>query len=203
MSESIGIPGNVTTLLQSWARGNPGALDEAVPQIYAELRKLAESQLRGRPANATLSCPALVNEAYIRLNRINPIYCNNRSQFFALASCIMRGILVDYYRSRSAQKRGGPAISVTLSDVMAKPGRESDPEVLDVDDALKGLALVNERQAQILEMRYFGGLSTEEIAEISGLSKAMVKREFVLARAWMLERLAKKPAAVRPSPGPD
>src|SRR2546430_1648344 len=110
MSDSSGIPGNVTALLQSWARGNSSALDRAIPEIYAELRRLAEAQLRGRPANGTLSAPALVNEAYIRLTHVKPVLCESRSRFFALASIMMRGIWVDYHRGRHAQKRGGHAV---------------------------------------------------------------------------------------------
>jgi RNA polymerase sigma factor (TIGR02999 family) len=195
MSENRGIPGNVTELLQSWAVGDPGALDRAVPQIYSELRNLAKAQLRGRPSDATLSAPALVNEVYLRLSHMSPVPCENRSRFLALARTMMRGVLVDYYRARHARKRGGPAIAVTLTGVAAKTGIESNPAVLDVAAALKDLVLVNELHAKIVERRYFGGLSIEEIAESLDLSPSKVKRDWLLARAWMKQRLTQRPTA--------
>lgn len=191
-------PANVTLLLEAWAKRESGALERIIPEIYAELRRMAELQLRGERSNQTLSAPALVNELYIRLSHMNPVVCEHRAQFFSLACTIMRGFLIDIHRARRAKKRGGGAVNVTLSGVAANGSAGSIVDLLDIDAALKQLALVSPIQAQIVEQRYFGGLSAEESAAALGVSPATVKRHSTLGRAWIKEYLTQTPS--RPSP---
>jgi RNA polymerase sigma-70 factor, ECF subfamily len=182
---------SLTALLQSWAEGNPSALNEAMPAIFCELRRLAEAQLRGRGSGRTLDPPALVNEAYLRFVRLTPVFCENRTRFFALAATIMRGILVDHVRAHCAKKRGGGSRTpVSLSDVAAKAELGTEPDLLDIDSALYELARLNVRQAKIVEMKFFGGLSIEETAESLNISPATVKRDWILAKTWLKRRIA-------------
>jgi len=184
------VTSNITGLLQQWARGNPDALDELTARIYPELRRIAEGRIRRHQRDITMDAPALVHEAYLRFVQLEPAVCENRSRFFALASSVMRGILVDTVRARMAEKRGGPAQRVTLSGLAAVSSRDLDPDVLDVDAALHVLAGLDTRQARIVEMRYFGGLSIEETASLLGLSVATVNRDWNLAKSWLRVRLA-------------
>lgn len=189
MVESVKRENNLTALLQSWRAGNISALNEALPAMYAELRRLADQRLHRREPGLTLDAPALVNEAYLRLMRSTPTVCKNREHFFALAASIMRGILVDHVRSRHAIKRGGPAVQVTLSGLAAETGLSAEPGLLDVDAALAELAALNYRQAQIVEMKFFGGLSIGQTADMLNVSPATVKRDWVLAKTWLKRRL--------------
>lgn len=191
MSEHHATQAEITQILRSWADGDPTALNRVFPEIYTELRRLAEAQLRRQRNNETLVAPALVNEAYLRLLEVKPVLCENRSRFFALAATIMRGICCDYIRARTAQKRGNGAGCVTLSDVAADAGIRDDTDVLAIDSALKELSQINGRQGQIIEMRFFGGLSIEETAEALNLSPATVKRESTMAKNWMKRRLSR------------
>jgi RNA polymerase sigma factor (TIGR02999 family) len=194
---------NITGLLQRWAAGNLGALNEVLPEIYSELRRMAEARLRGRQGGLTLDAPALVNEAYLRLVHVKPAIFESRADFFALAATMMRHILVDHVRARNAAKRGGKDVAVTLTGIAAQPDIKTNPDLLDVDAALTELALVHEGQARIVEMRYFAGLSAEQTADLLKLSPATVKREWMLAKAWLKKRLTRGVSAQRGRVAPE
>jgi RNA polymerase sigma factor (TIGR02999 family) len=188
---SVNSPGdNITQLLRAWSGGNAAALNDALPQIYAELRRIAGSRLRAREKSCTLDSTALVHEAYLRLTQSSPVVCQNRAHFFALASILMRGILVDHIRAKHAHKRGSAGISVTLSDLPGEANLAVAPDLLDLDAAIDELSALYPRHATIIEMRFFGGLSVEEVAESLGISPATVKRDWTFAKTWMLRRLS-------------
>jgi RNA polymerase sigma-70 factor, ECF subfamily len=181
-------PHDVTVLLRAWSRGDLGARDRLVPLVYAELRRRAAHHLRHERSGHTLQPTALVHEAYIRLMEQRDVAWENRVQFFALASQMMRRILVDHARVRAAAKRPRRAMQVTLAEEVVG----SDPRVLDVmalDESLDQLASFDPRQAQVVELRFFGGLTHEEIASVLGVSLATVNREWRVARAWLYQRL--------------
>lgn len=179
--------GRITLLLEQWAAGDVQARDDLVPLVYHELRKRAAAYLRRERREHTLQPTALVNEAYLRLMGQRRVTWVNRAQFFGVAARMMRRILVDHARERQAAKRPG-GIRVTLDDAigMAAP---PDCEVLMLDEALGALGDIDERQARIVELRYFGGLSEEEVAAVLSLSRATIAREWRSARAWMFRRL--------------
>lgn len=183
----------ITQLLHGWGEGDPGAFDAVVPLLYEGLRQLAHQRLRGAPAERSLNTTALVHEAYLRLvDAPNPTL-RDRSHFLALASRVMRYLLADHARARLSVKRGGGAAKEELrEDVLISD--EAAERVLDLDEALKRLEQLDPRQSQILEQRYFGGLSLEETAEAMGLSLATVKREIRSARAWLLAELTEEPS---------
>jgi RNA polymerase sigma-70 factor, ECF subfamily len=177
-------PQEITKLLQSWARGDQEAFEKLMEVVIEELRRLARSHLRRERAGHTLQTTALVNEAYIKLAGQNRVHWQNRSHFFAIAAQCMRRILMDYAKTRRRQKRGGAAQQVSLSDSSLISAEQSE-ELLTLDDALKKLATQDERKSKIVELRYFGGYSMEEIAEILNLSEITVARDWRLARAWL------------------
>jgi len=180
--------GEVTGLLRAWGDGDRDALDQLVPIVYAHLRELAHRRLLGEPGFVSVNTTALVHEAYIRLVGIHEARFRDRAHFLAMASRAMRRILVDHARARMAAKRGGGAVAVDLEDeLLANDGRSA--AVTELDDALERLEALDERQARILEQRYFGGLSLEETAEATGLSLATVKRALRFARAWLAAEL--------------
>lgn len=177
----------VSQLLQAWGQGDLQAREDLVQLVYQQLRKRAAGYLRRERRDHTLQPTALVNEAYIRLMGQERVTWLNRAQFFGVAAQIMRRILVDHARERQAVKRPG-GVRVTLDEGMrAVP--PIDCEVLMLDDALQELAAMDERQAQIVELKYFGGLSEEEIAAVLSLSRATVTREWQSARAWLYRRM--------------
>lgn len=182
----MGGPGTgvITGLLRAWSQGQPEALEELAPAVESELRKLARSHLRRERGDHTLEPMELVNEAYLRLLTQNRVRWENRAQFFALAARIMRRVLVDHARRRGAVKRRATRISLTPQ--AAAPGREPESaDVIALNDALVQLFEVDPRQAQIVELRYFGGLNVNETAEVLALSPSTVKREWRLARLWL------------------
>jgi RNA polymerase sigma factor (TIGR02999 family) len=181
--------GTVSQLLQAWGLGDLRAREDLVPLVHAELRKRAVAYLRRERRDHTLQPTALVHEAYIRLLGQRRVAWRNRAQFFGVASQIMRRILVDYARERQAAKRLG-GIRVTLDDA-AIAADAPDCELLMLDDALHALARLDERQARIVELKYFGGLSEEEVGAVLSLSRATVTREWQSARAWLYRRLTK------------
>jgi len=173
----------VTALLQEWSRGDASALDRLLPLVYGELRRLAASFLsRERPGH-TLQPTAVVHEAYLRLVDEKGVAIKDRGHFLGIASRLMRQILVDHARSRGAAKRGGGAPKLALEDSVLS--LERGPELIALDDALTSLAALDERQSQIVELRFFGGLSIAETAETVGVSPATIKREWDSARAWL------------------
>ena len=174
----------VTQLLVRWRDGDREALEALMPLVYDELRRLAHHYLRQERSDHTLQSTALVHEAYLRLAGQNPPQWQNRAHFFGIAAHIMRQILVEYARGRSAAKRGGSACRLTLDEAVALP-RQIDVDVVELDKALTGLAELDAQQSRIVELRYFAGLTIEDTSEVLGISPATVKRDWVTARAWL------------------
>lgn len=187
-------PERINQLLLDWSKGDKAALDELVPLVYGELHRLAHHYMGGEHSGHTLQTSALINEAYLRLIDIQRMRWQNRAHFFAVAAQLMRRILVDSARGRQYAKRGGGAQKISLDEAMPL-GRETSAELIAVDDALKDLATLDARKSQIVELRFFGGLSIEETAEVLGLSAATVKREWQRAKAWLHLALNKKNAS--------
>lgn len=182
--------GEVTGLLAAWSRGDQAALDRLVPLVYDELRRLAGSYLRREHGNRTMSATALVHEAYVRLVDQDGVQCENRAHFFGIAANLMRQVLVQEARRRQAAKRGGAALSITLDEAIAAPA-ERTIDLVALDDALSTLSSRDARKSQIVELRFFGGLSVEETAAILGLSPRTVKREWRLSKAWLYHELSR------------
>ena len=174
----------VTGLLQAWSGGDQAALEKLMPLVYHELRRLAARYLRRERANHSLQPTALVNEAYLRLIDQKEVQWQNRAQFFGIAAQIMRRILVDYARSRNYQKRGGGAARVEFEETMIVSA-ERAAEVVALDDALVRFAEIDPRKSQLVELRFFGGLSIEEAAEVLKVSPGTVMRDWTLAKAWL------------------
>jgi RNA polymerase sigma factor (TIGR02999 family) len=189
--------GEVTRLLQAWRGGDEAARDRLIPVVYAELRRRAAGQLRRERRGHTLRPTDLVHETYLRLVAQNPAW-QNREQLFAVASRLMRRILVDHARMRAAAKRGG-GMRVTLVDGLAASS-PVEPDLLDLDAALEELTLLDERQARLVELRFFGGLRIEEAARELGVSLATANRDWAMAKAWLYRRLKEQPQASEPSP---
>ena len=180
---------HVTELLLAWGSGDRVALDELVPLIHEELRRLARHQMRGERDNHTLQTTALVNEAFLRLVDLRRIRWQDRAHFLALSARLMRRILVDHARSRSYQKRGAGVANVTLDEsLIASPERGID--LVALDDALEDLARVDARKSQVVELRFFGGLSVEETAEALKVSPETVTRDWRLAKVWLLREIS-------------
>lgn len=174
----------VTELLVEWSNGNQAALEKLMPLVYEELHRLAHHYMGHERRGHTLQTSGLVNEAYIRLIDQNRVHWQNRAHFFGIAAQMMRRILVDYARSRSCAKHGGADHRVALDDVQTfSPERPDD--VVALDEALKGLAVLDARKSQIVELRFFGGLSIEEASEVLGVSPGTVMRDWTLAKAWL------------------
>ena len=192
-SSASGAAGEITRLLVRWRDGEPEALDRLTPLVYAELKRQAASYLRGERAGHTLEATALVHEAFLRLSDVDRLDWRCREQFFALAATTMRRLLVEHARRRSASKRGADPERVGITVAEGLEGSDSGErwvDVLDVDRALGKLARLAERQARIVELRFFAGLEIEEIAEALELSGRTVQREWAFARAWLLRALA-------------
>lgn len=183
-----GALGDVSRLLQAWGRGNARAGEDLLPIVYRELRRRASAYLRGERANHTLQPTALVHEAYLRLVGQEHVTWQNRAHFFGVAAQMMRRILVDHARRHHAAKR--PGVKVTLDD-HAAVAQPPDAEILLLDQALTELAARERRQAQIVELRYFGGMSEQEVAAVLDLSRATVTREWQAARVWLYRRMTR------------
>lgn len=182
-------PSEVTEILHRIADGETDGLDRLMPLVYAELRQLAASQLRRERPDHTLSPTSLVHEAFLRLTGHSPVSWVGRSHFFRVAAQAMRRILVDHARRRVSQKRSRQH-QVTLDEEISASHAPSSEEVLGVDEALERLAMLDARQARVVELRYFVGLSIEETAEVLGVSIATVKRDWMVARAWLQRELS-------------
>jgi RNA polymerase sigma factor (TIGR02999 family) len=178
----------ITQLLRAWTNGDAKALDQLVPLVYDELRRQASRYMVRENVGHTLQTTALVHEAYLRLADQRDVHWESRSQFFGIAAQLMRRVLVDHARTRDAAKRGGDAIRVTLDGSLDSAG-EPDADVIELDDALTRLAMFDARQAHVVELRYFAGLRIEEVAEVLGLSRATVDRDWAMARAWLRREL--------------
>ena len=181
-------PDNVTQLLEKWGEGDESALAELMPVIYSELRRLADAYLRRERRDHTLQPTALVNEAYLKLVGQQRVRWQNRAHFYGVSAQLMRRILVDHARARQAQKRGGADYRLSLEHV--DPASDSpDLDLLAVHEALERLAAKDSQQARVVELRFFGGLSIEEAAEVMGIGHATVEREWKMARAWLRREL--------------
>ena len=188
-------PSDATNLLLAWSGGDASAFDKLVPLVYQELRVLAQRYMRRERPDHTLRPTALVNEAYLRLIDVNRIQWQNRAHFLAFAAQTMRRILVEFARNRHRQKRGGDAIHVTLGDV-AEMAEEKQADLVALSDALTALASFDARMSQIVELRFFGGLSVQETADVLKVSAETVMRDWKTAKVWLLRELSpEKPAA--------
>ena len=185
-------PQPVSALLVKWRAGDQEALQALIPLVYQELRRIAQYHLRQERPDHTLQSTALVHEAYLRLVKQAPAEVENRAHFLAVASRLMRQILVDHARGHRAAKRGG-GLKLELQDAMAQQNVEN-VDLIALDNALNELARMDPQQSQIVEMRFFGGLSIEDTAEVIGVSRTTVKREWATARAWLLREMSRKEA---------
>ena len=187
-SAGAGESGAVSRLLKAWGRGDLAARDDLVPLVYRELRRRAGAYLRRERPDHTLQPTALVHEAYVRLMGQDRVTWQNRAHFFGVAAQLMRRILVDHARAHRAAKRPGQDVRVTLDERIGA-AQPRDCELLLLDQALDELASFDERQGRIVELRYFGGLSEQEVAVVLSLSRATVTREWQTARAWLYRRM--------------
>lgn len=180
---------SVTQILNAIKSGDAGALDELLPLVYGELRRLADSHLRRERSDHTLQPTALVHEAYLRLIGSAEIEWQNRAHFFGIAARLMREILIDYARARQREKRGGEFATRIALDEAVSFYQEKDLDLIALDEALIELATLDQRQAKIVELRFFGGLTIEETAEILNISPATIKRDWQTAKLWLLKTL--------------
>ena len=189
MSNPSSPPHEITQLLAEWSEGNQAALDKLYPLVYNELRRLAHGYLRRERKGHTLQTTALINEAYLRLVDQKHVHWANRSHFFGISAQIMRRILIDHARRYDYSKRGGGAQRISL-DAAALVAKERGRALLMLDEALNSLAKIDPRRSHVVELRYFGGLSNEEIAGVLKISENTVTRDWNLARAWLYQELS-------------
>lgn len=189
MKPSVAQP--ITQLLDRWNQGDRAAREELIPLLYQDLRRLARRTLADRQANHTLQSTALVHEAYLRLTARDRARWQNREHFFAVAATAMRHIVVDHARRRHAAKRGAGQTMVRLDESFA-PAQHRELDVAALDDALTALAALDPAQSQVVELRFFGGLSIEAVAKVMGISPATVKREWATARSWLFAELQRR-----------
>ena len=181
----------LTHLLLAWSQGEREALNRLIPVIYAELRRIAHSYIRGERRGNTLQTTALVNEAYLRLIDCSRVNWQNRAHFLAVSAQLMRRILIDYARSRGYQKHGGAMERISLKESQIVSAG-SDPDLVELDEALQALAAVDARKSQVVELRFFGGMTAEETAEVLGVSPDTVLRDWKLARTWLAREMKKQ-----------
>lgn len=180
----------ITALLNEWSHGDREALERLMPLVFDELRQLARSYFRHEPEGHTLQPTALVNEVYMRLVEQRKVEWDNRSQFFAFAALLMRRILVDHAKARRTSKRGGDVRKLPLMDAMAIGEEAPDLDLLALDTALTDLAALDPRQARVVELRFFAGLTHEEIADMLAVSVTTVKRDWRVSRLWLYRRMS-------------
>ena len=186
-----GRPQGATALLVAWGGGDQAAFNELVPLIHDELRRIAGQHMRHERAGHSLQATALINEAYIRLIEVKQIRWQSRAHFFAIAATVIRRILVDSARARKFQKRGGRVEKVSLDEALTVSS-EASPDLVALDDALKALSEVDPRKGQVVEMRFFGGLSVEETSAALHVSTGTVMRDWRLAKVWLLRELSRQ-----------
>jgi RNA polymerase sigma factor (TIGR02999 family) len=179
---------DIIGLLSAWKEGDEEALKRLVSVVYPEMRKIARVHLARRSANQTLESAALANEAYLKLVRAKGIECHDRSHFFAVCAQMVRRILVDHGRNRQRAKRGGGALQVTLDEAIVSP-QSSAVDIVALDDALEALARLDTRKCRVVELRFFGGLSVDETAEVLEVSPETVMRDWKMAKAWLFREL--------------
>lgn len=181
---------NITEILQNWTEGDRASLDALIPLVYRELHTLAHRALRKNLGDGKFQTTALVNEAYLRLIDVKQVNWQNRVHFFAVSANLMRNILVDFARQRLSQKRGGEHLHVELDEAINfQPGKSDD--LIALDEALNELAKLSVRQSQVVELKFFGGLSEEEIGEVLKISPPTVRRDWQVAKAWLYRELAR------------
>lgn len=183
----------VTELLVRWRGGDKAALDALMPLVYSELRRIANRYLQAERSDHTLQSTALVHEAYVRLTNQQLPQWQNRAHFFAVAAQLMRQILVDHARSHRASKRGGEVCKLALDDAEDQQ-KPIDIDIVALDDALKSLTAMDAQQGKVVELKFFGGLSNEDTAEVLGISTSTVKRDWTTARAWLFRELNRSEA---------
>lgn len=180
---------NLTQMLKKWSSGDTRVLDELMPFVYEELRRQAARYLRKERSNHTLQTTALIHEAYLKLIDQKNVEWQNRSHFFAIAAQAMRRILVDYARERNREKRGGAAENLPIEEAQFVISKEKSIDLVALDEALTRLAEFDERQARIVELKFFSGLDTDETAEVLGVSNATVRRDWNMAKAWLYQQI--------------
>jgi RNA polymerase sigma factor (TIGR02999 family) len=181
-------PNEITQQLIAWGKGDAAALDKLIPAVYQELRRMADRYLRGEQSGHSLQPTALVHEAYLRLIDQKHVEWHNRAHFFGVAAQMMRRILIDHAKAKHRAKRGGTAPKLSLDETMNFT-RERAAELVALDDALQILAEVDERKSRIVELRYFGGLTVEETAQVLDISDKTVMRDWKLAKAWLYDEI--------------
>ena len=179
---------DITGMLMAWGNGDEDAINGLMPMVYPELRRIARRHLIRRFPDQTLESAALVNEAYLKLIRANGVRCESRLQFFAFCAQVIRRILVDHARNRGYAKRGGGAVQIPLDEVLVGAGTRP-VDILALDEALASLFEIDSRKARVVELRYFGGLSVEETAEVLKISPETAKRDWKMAKAWLFGEL--------------
>lgn len=182
-------PHEITHLLQEWSGGNSRALDQLMPLVYAELHHTARRYMAREHSGRTIQATALIHEVYVRLVDSAAANWQDRAHFFAVCARLMRQILTDFARSRHSQKRGGGAENITFNDSLYSP-KEQTTDLVRLDDALNQLARIDQRKSQVVELRFFGGLSVEETAEVLKISKETVKRDWSFAKLWLLREMS-------------
>jgi RNA polymerase sigma-70 factor, ECF subfamily len=180
---------DVTKLLDAWSEGDGEALEKLMPLVYNELRRMAKRYMQSQPSGHTLQTTALIHEAYLKLADNKDKHFANRAHFFAVAANAMRHILVDYARTRHAEKRGGGVQVISLEDAPVLSSERAS-EIVALDDALKNLSAQDERKGRVVELRYFGGLSVEETAKVLKISRETVMRDWRFAKTWLLRELS-------------
>ena len=184
-------PQEITRLLVAWGRGDESALEQLAPLVHQELHRLAHRYMKNEPAGHVLQTSALVNEAYIRLIDWKTVKWQNRAHFFAVSAQMMRRILVDFARDRQYIKRGGGTVQVSLSEA-ASLAEYKGSDFVALDEALNALAELDQRKCQVVEMRFFGGLSVKEVSEVLSVSEETVMRDWKLAKVWLLRELGQE-----------
>ncbi len=184
-------PTEVTQLLLAWSQGEQGALDKLIPLVHEELNRLAHYYMSGERANHTLQTTALVNEAYLRLVDLGQVQWQNRAHFFAVSAQLMRRILIDFARSRNFLKRGGAIQQISLAEGLVI-AEDCGEDLIALDEALNALAVIDERKSKVVELRFFGGLTEQEAAEVLKVSSETVTRDWRLAKLWLLRALVRK-----------
>ncbi|HZL49607.1 MAG TPA: sigma-70 family RNA polymerase sigma factor [Terracidiphilus sp.] len=182
---------SVTHLLKAWSGGDQGALEELTPKVYLELRRMAARYMHKERAGNSMQATALVHEVFLRLVGVNSVSWQDRAHFFAVSANMMRRILVDRARAKGMAKRGGAALHLNLDDVPEVASGSRDREIVAIDEALDALAQIDPRKARVVELRFFGGLSVEETAEVLKISAQSVMRDWKMARAWLMTELAR------------
>jgi len=194
MAENM--PHEITRILREWTAGDQSALERLTPLVFDELHRLAHRYMVGEQDFLTLETAGLVNEAFLRLVDVKEVDWKDRTHFFAISANLMRQILVDFARSRRARKRGGEVVRIPV-EILGDVPESLRPDLVSLDDALKSLALLDKRQALVVELRFFGGMTVEESAEVLGVSPGTVRRDWRLARAWLYRELTSNGEGLR------